>query len=183
MAGKDRKWIRGIAIIMLLIGSVLPASGADISRTLSTTAPLPGEEVDVVLLIKGIEIGGIVETIPEGFVFLGTAHPQDQVNVSGNRIIFSVINESRIEYKVRAPAQGSGTFSGVWIDALNKTEGVIGDTVVSVRGSAPTQEATPAKTTAPTPSKTSTPETGGFMISSTILAFLAVYILVRVREV
>ncbi len=71
----------------------------------------------------------------------------------------------------------------MWIDALNKTEGVIGDTVVSVRGSAPTQEATPAKTTTPTPSKTSTPETGGFMISSTILAFLAVYILVRVREV
>ncbi len=60
MAGKDRKWIRGIAIIMLLIGSVLPASGADISRTLSTTAPLPGEEVDVVLLIKGMGIGGIV---------------------------------------------------------------------------------------------------------------------------
>ena len=183
MAGKDRKWIRGIAIIILLIGSVLPASGADISRTLSTTAPLPGEEVDVVLLIEGIEIGGIVETIPEGFVFLGTAHPQDQVNVSGNRIIFSVINESRIEYKARAPVQGSGTFSGVWIDALNKTEGVIGDTAVSVRGSAPTQEATPAKTTVPTPAKTSTPETGGFMISSTILAFLAVYILVRVRGV
>ena len=181
MTGKAGRWITGITIVMLLIVSVSPASGINISRTLSTTAPLSGEDIDVVLDIDGIQIGGIVEILPEGFVFLGTAHPQDQVNVSGNRIIFSVINESRIEYEVRAPAQGSGTFSGVWVDALNKREGVIGDTAVSVSGSASTEKTTPAKTTAP--ASTSTPETDGFIVSSMILAFLAVYILIRVREV
>ena len=46
MTGKDGRWITGITIVMLLIVSVSPASGINISRTLSTTAPLSGEDID-----------------------------------------------------------------------------------------------------------------------------------------
>jgi PGF-pre-PGF domain-containing protein len=60
-------------------------------------------------------------------------HPADQTDSSGQNIIFSVINDTEIKYRVKAPSSESGTFKGVWDDILNETNGTIADTSVAVK--------------------------------------------------
>ncbi len=108
------------------------ASDTTVTRILSTANPRPGSTFDVTLDIEGLQIGGIVEMIPDGFAFLRTTHPSNQTYVSGQKVVFVVVNETSIKYEVRAPSEGSGTFSGTWYDALNEKEGDSGSTSVSV---------------------------------------------------
>ena len=104
-----------------------------ITRTLSPMFPSPGSTFEVTLNITGLRIGGIVETIPDGFAFVSTTHPLNQTHVSGQKVVFVVLNETSIRYEVRAPSRGSGTFSGTWYDAMSEKEGDIESTHVSVR--------------------------------------------------
>ena len=131
-----------IAMMILVIStssialtSIATAKATDttVTRTLSTTTPTQGSTFDVTLDIIELQIGGIVETIPDGFAFVSTTHPSNQTfNMSGQKVVFVVVNETSIKYKVRAPSEGSGTFGGVWYDALNEKEGNSGSTSVSV---------------------------------------------------
>ena len=71
-----------------------------------------------------------------------------------------MLNETSIRYEVRAPSQGSGTFSGTWYDALSEKEGIIKSMSVSVRVvETPMQGPTTITTTTPalTPSPSSSP--------------------------
>jgi len=120
-----------ISIVLTSIATV-KATDTTVTRIVSTTNPTPSSTFDVTLNITGLQVGGIVETIPDGFSFVNTAHPSNQTYVSGHKVVFVVINETSIEYKVRAPPDGSGTFSGTWYDALNEKEGNSGSTSVSV---------------------------------------------------
>ena len=88
-----------------------------------------------------------METIPDGFAFVSTTHPSNQTHVSGQKVVFVVLNETSIRYEVRAPSRGSGTFSGTWYDAMSEKEGDIESTHVSVRMA----EASPTPTSAPAP--------------------------------
>lgn len=132
--------VKSVKLVVALLAAVViaalaaPAMAEEISitRSLSTTTPSPNSEFDVTLAISGLKIGGIVETIPDGFAYVSTTHPADQTNRSGQNIIFSVINDAEIKYRVKAPSSGSGTFKGVWDDVLNETNGTIADTSVSV---------------------------------------------------
>jgi len=116
-----------------------------ITRTLSPMLPSPGSTFEVTLNITGLRIGGIVETIPDGFAFVSTTHPSNQTHVSGQKVVFVVLNETSIRYEVRAPSRGSGTFSGTWYDAMSEEEGDIESTHVSVRMA----EASPISVPAP----------------------------------
>jgi len=130
-----------IAMMILVIStssialtSIATAKATDtaVTRTPSTTTPTPDSTFEVMLNIAGLQIGGIVETIPDGFGFVSTTHPSNQTYVSGQKVVFVVVNETSIKYKVRAPSEGSGTFGGTWYDALNEKEGNSSSTSVSV---------------------------------------------------
>ena len=142
---KNNKKILTIVLIIAMILGVLTSSVAltsiatakatdtTVTRALSTTSPTPGSTFDVTLDIIGLQIGGIVETIPDGFGFVSTTHPSNQTfNMSGQKVVFVVVNETSIRYEVQAPSEGSGTFDGTWYDAINEMEGNVDSTSVSV---------------------------------------------------
>lgn len=145
--------ILGITTSSVALTSIATAKATDtaVTRTPSTTNPTPGSTFEVMLNIAGLQIGGVVETIPEGFAFISTTHPSNQTYVSGQKVLFTVVNETSIRYEVRAPSEGSGTFNGTWYDALNEKEGDIERTDVSVRV-AETYTPVPSPTPIPSPS-------------------------------
>jgi len=126
--------ILGILTSSVALTSIATAKATDtaVTRTPSTTNPTPDSTFEVMLNIAGLQIGGVVETIPDGFAFISTMHPSNQTYVSGQKVVFTVVNEASIRYEVRAPLEGSGTFDGTWYDALNEMEGNVDSTSVSV---------------------------------------------------
>jgi len=63
------------------------ATDTTVTRTLSTTNPTSGSTFEVMLSIAG-----------------------HQTYVSGQKVLFAVVNETSIKYEVRAPSEGSGAF-------------------------------------------------------------------------
>ncbi|ACL16099.1 hypothetical protein [Methanosphaerula palustris] len=114
--------------------TVAPTTPVDagVTRTLSSTSIRGGEDLSVTLSIRGIQAGGVVETIPEGFTFAKTDYPTDRYRVSGQKVLFSVINTSTITYDVQARTGSSWTFTGTWNNAVDMTDGVIPDSQVAV---------------------------------------------------
>ncbi len=151
--------ILAISVLSLapIVSVKATATDTSVTRTLSTTNPTSGSTFDVALNITGLEIGGIVEIIPDGFAFVSTMHPSNQTYVSGQRVVIVVVNETSIKYEVRAPSEGSGTFSGTWYDSLNEKERDIERTDVSVRVA---ETYTPPLS--PTPTPTPSPPVPGF---------------------
>jgi len=135
-------------ILILASFCVVPAwaSDAAVSREINRSSVPVGGEVLVTLAVDDLSVGGVVETIPEGFVFLETSFPEDRYSVSGQRLTFAVIDEREITYRVQAKAAGSWTFSGTWVDAVDKTEGAISPTAVTVGSGAAAAGAAPAGT-------------------------------------
>jgi len=180
MKGKDKEKNRILVLVIpcfvffsVISAIVVPVMGAgtevEVTR-FSPTATAQNAEFDVTLRIGGELplVAGIVETIPENFVFTGTTHPSDQYKVSGQRVAFAVINETEIKYTVKAPSSGKGTFKGEWVDLLvlspELEEGkerweAIADTIVTVGGGEAKPTPTPAAATAATaaPATTTTP--------------------------
>jgi hypothetical protein len=159
--------------LLLLFAPIANVKATDtaVTRTLSTTSPVQGSTFDVMLNITGLQIGGIVETIPDGFAFVSTAHPPNQTHVSGQKVVFVVLNETSINYEVRAPSEGSGTFNGTWYDALKEEEGNIGSTSVFVRGFAETPSPSPSPTPIPSP------PTSGFEVVFALAGLITVAVL------
>ncbi|MDI6639348.1 MAG: PGF-CTERM sorting domain-containing protein [Methanocellales archaeon] len=210
--GGNKKVKMKVAVLLLaamcLFALATPVMAEEISvtRSFSTTSPSPNSEFDVMLTIYCLNIGGIVETLPDGFTYVSTTYPSDQVSVSGQKIAFAVINEKEIRYRVKAPSSGSGMFTGIWEDLLSGTDGTIKYNSVSVvepptivvelstelpeitvpvtvvmPTPTPTPTATPAPTATPTPTPVTEfhtpPSTPGFEVASTIVALLAVCLL------
>ncbi len=124
-----------IFIILFIASFTVPALAeeSDVTRSFSTEKPAPNEEFDVTLTISGLRAAGIVENIPDGFTYIETEFPGDgRVDVSGQNLVFSVLDDGKIVYRVKAPASGSGTFEGRWNDILNQEEGTIQASEVSV---------------------------------------------------
>ncbi|MDN7012514.1 hypothetical protein FGW20_05560 [Methanoculleus sp. FWC-SCC3] len=121
---------------LLLLSLFIPAvvCGAPVTRTLSTAEPGAGEVFDISLSIDGIDLGGVVETLPAGYAFTGTEHPDDRVTVRGQSIGFAVMNDTAITYSVTAPASGSGDITGTWEDFLGESDGQVAPSHVAVDG-------------------------------------------------
>ena len=119
-------------LLFLFIPAVV--CGAPVPRTLSTAEPGAGEVFTVSLSIDGIDLGGVVETLPAGYAFAGTDHPADRVAVREQSIGFAVMNETRITYTVTAPASGSGDITGTWEDFLAESDGEVATSHVAVDG-------------------------------------------------
>ncbi|MDK2974266.1 MAG: hypothetical protein PWP08_637 [Methanofollis sp.] len=122
---------------------ILPvwAESVTISREITPSPVSPGDTVQVRISIDGMSTGGIVETIPAGCTFLSTTCPSEKYRVSGNTILFSVIDDREITYLAQAREEGTWTFAGIWDDTLNETDGTIPDSRLTV-GSGVSAEAT-----------------------------------------
>ena len=178
---------------------VTPVMAEELSviRSFSTTSPSSNSEFDVMLTISNLNIGGIVETLPDGFTYVSTTHPSDQVSISGQKIAFAVINDRKITYKAKAPSSGEGTFTGKWVDLLvlspeleedKERWETIADTILVVEATAtptptvatPKPVATTAPTTPPTPSPTTSPafEVPGFDAIFAAVALIITFLVV-----
>lgn len=138
---KRREPIRSLLLLILLAAAllILPVLVADAAEVTGVSrhapaGPAPNAEFEVTLTLTGTApvVVGIIETIPEGFSFVSTTCEHYQR--SGRQIVFAVIGEPAITYRVKAPASGEGTFTGSWVDLLSAHEGKIADTIVMVGG-------------------------------------------------
>lgn len=123
------------SIFLIFLTDLALAEDSTVTRSLSTSTPTGNSIFNITLQISNIQVGGIVETIPDGFSYVSTTHPEAQVEQSGQNLVFSVIGETEFSYLVRAPSSGSGTFTGEWDNTLDGTNGQISDSSVTVKGS------------------------------------------------
>jgi PGF-pre-PGF domain-containing protein len=124
------------ALFLLFAVSVIPAAAEEVSVVRSVPqAVFAGGEFTVTLSLEGLEVGGIIETLPEGFTFVDTDHPGGQTAVSGQSLVFSVVGEDEIAYRVRPSVGGSFTITGIWADVAGQTEGTVPATVLYVGSS------------------------------------------------
>jgi hypothetical protein len=172
-------------IMLVLVSSVLFASmmsavqGADVGgvRRSVLSDPAPGAEFEVTLTMDGEPplVVGIRETIPEGFGFVSTTCKNYEV--SGQEIAFVVMDETVVSYRIKAPASGTGTFTGTWVDLLGEGEGSTGTTTVVVGGGdMPSTSAQPAASTE-TPIAEPEPAVPGFEALSLIVSLVIVLLL------
>jgi len=154
-----------LILIICLLALTMPAMAGSPSVERSISTPVPGSEFTVTLVIDGIQTGGIVETLPEGFNFAGTACPEGSWSLKGDTLAFAVTNMTEITYQLRAPEGAlSGRITGVWEDFLNETTGTV--------------SATEAGTTAPAEG-TPEPTASGCMALLPFLALGLLCILMR----
>lgn len=125
---------RLFCLILLFLFVPAAVCGAPVTRTLSTAEPGAGEVFTVSLSIDGIDLGGVVETLPTGYAFAGTEHPDDRVLVRGQKVGFAVMDDTAITYSVTAPASGSGDITGTWEDFLGESDGQVAASHVAVDG-------------------------------------------------
>lgn len=153
---------------------IVPVLAGEITvfRTIDPASVPVGGEVLVTLSVDGMDAGGIVETIPEGFSFIETSCPADNYRISGHKLTFAVIGESEITYRVRAEVAGSRMFTGTWNDAVSKNEGTIPPTTVNV-GSGSAVGAAPEGNAQAEPSPTNA---GGSQWAWVVLTLAAVAI-------
>ncbi|WP_292365562.1 MULTISPECIES: hypothetical protein [unclassified Methanoculleus] len=125
---------RLFCLVLLFLFVPAAVCGAPVTRALSTAEPGNGEIFTASLSIDGIALGGVVETLPAGYVFVATDHPDDRVLVRGQQVAFLVTNDTQITYSVMAPASGSGDITGTWEDFLGESDGQIAASHVAVDG-------------------------------------------------
>lgn len=131
--------MRWLMLILIALFVALPSTAlADVVRDTPATVS-PGLEFNVTLTVSDIQLGGVVETLPAGFTFVSTDYPW--YNVSGQKVAFAVVNTTRIVYTVKAPSGGGGTFTGIWEDLLNESNGTVASTTVIVKTSSSGSEA------------------------------------------
>jgi hypothetical protein len=175
--------VRLVMIVLMsfaLFASTMSAvQGVEVSgvRRSVLSDPAPGAEFEVTLTLEGELplVVGIRETIPEGFGFVSTTCKNYEV--SGQEIAFVVMNETAVSYRVKAPASGTGTFTGTWVDLLGEEEGTIAATTVVVGGGGmPSTSAQPVASTE-TPITEPEPAVPGFKALSLIVSLLIVLLL------
>lgn len=133
----------GPLIISCLLLALLSVPVLAAPERTVTGPPLPGGEFVVTLNVSGIAVGGLVETIPEGFLFVSSTHPPGRVSVADRQISFALLEDRKVSYRLRAQAGGEGVITGYWEDFVAGENGTVAPTWVS-----PTTE--PCETTAST---------------------------------
>ncbi|HDS46300.1 MAG TPA: hypothetical protein ENN68_09530 [Methanomicrobia archaeon] len=174
--------------LLILVSSVFCAGmmsavqGADVGGVTRSVLsdPVPGAEFEVTLTMDAEPplVVGIRETIPDGFDFVSTTCKNHEV--SGHELAFVVMDETVVSYRIKAPASGTGTFTGTWIDLLGAGEGSIAATTVVVGGGEmPSTSAQPGTSTE-TPRADSEPAVPGFGVLSLIVSLVTVLLVLIV---
>ena len=148
--------------LLLVVGAVLwaivppapgsvGASGHSATRTFASPWALPEGEVQVTIAIQDYDdFAQVVETLPEGFSFVGSSLPEVAVEVLPGTLTFTLLGEEEFTYTVKAPAvEATYGFSGIVLDQNKTEEQIAGDSSLRV-GPAPTPTPTPTSTPTPT---------------------------------
>jgi len=109
-------------------------AGASVTRTLPVSVD-PGADFDVSIEASGCgSFGQVVETLPSGFSYVGTASTKISVTTTDNIIKFTFIGDSvTFTYTVKAlTTAGTYTFSGIVKDADKVEYTIGGDTSITV---------------------------------------------------
>ena len=149
----------GAALASLWLANPGPVDATTHSAVRSFSAPwvLPGDPLEVTIAVSDYgAFGQVVETLPEGFAYVGSDLPEASV-AEGRTVSFILIGDEEFTYTVTAPSvEGSYAFSGILQDSNRVEEAVGGDSSVRV-GPEPTATPTPEPTATPTPEPTATP--------------------------
>jgi len=126
-----RSIVRRIPLLVLctcIVALCTPVAAAE--TVVREVSPADAEGlITVTLSLHGMQVGGVTEVLPEGFVYVDSSLPASMVQVQGDQICFCVINESTVTYRVRASDQGSGEIAGEWWDFAARTNGTIRQSV------------------------------------------------------
>ena len=141
---------------------VVEAQSHSASRAFQQTWASPGSELQVTITASNYgAFGQVVETLPDGFTFVGSNLPDDQEEVEGQIIRFNLIGDSVFNYVVTVPTtEGQYTFSGVIRNVDREEQTIAGQSQLRVGPPptpAPTSRPTPEPTATPTPQPTATP--------------------------
>jgi hypothetical protein len=110
-----------LCVSILLCMPVLAAG--TIAREVSPAGA--GGLITVTLSLDGMGVGGVTETLPEGFTYVDSSLPPSQVLAQGDQICFSVIDELAITYRVRPSEGAGGEIAGAWWDFTARTNGTV----------------------------------------------------------
>ncbi len=148
-----------IALMLWLPNANALASSHSAERSFPATWAAPGAEFEVTVTLREYgAFGQLVETLPNGFEYLGSNLNAAKVERTGQKVTFTLLGNQSVTYIVRAPeTEGMYTFSGVLTDQGRDTRTVGGATVIRI-GPAPTPTpVTPTATPTPAPERTATP--------------------------
>lgn len=126
-------------ILMLQCTPAFAADDADeaFRRTISPELPVPGEPVNITVSLPTDFFGGVIEELPDDFIFTGTTHPEDGVKQVDHMIIFAITGEEEIMYTVQMPPVGCGIINGDWENVRTGISGDIPETVLAPAGTDP----------------------------------------------
>ena len=159
------------AVLLLGLGVVSAQQSAGGARSFDSSAVAPGGTlvVTIAVTIDYGSVGAVTETLPEGFAFVSSSHPEDQVRVDGNTLRFTFIGPGTtgFEYTVTAPVvEGLYQFTGTLRDDDKGDHSIGGASEVAVAASAPGATAEPT----PTPAEPAASPTAGPTSSPTATA-------------
>jgi len=147
---------RSVTLCILIVLLAAPVTAANIERIVTSS----GDGLDVTLVVTGIPVGGIVETIPDGCTWMGTDHPDDRTRVSGQNVAFAVIGEETIRYRVQGSPEAGEKIAGTWEDLQTGESGVVGSDEPGTSGQA---------------AQTAAPSTPGFEWVAALAALAVAY--------
>jgi hypothetical protein len=131
-----KKVVLLVTVSLLLGSAVMPVQASPASATRSLPLSVEsGSKFDVTLHPEGCGFAGqVIETMPEGFVYIECLTPDIGVEVSGNEVKFTFLGSDSITYRVEAPEVAvttAYTFHGIVKDE-NKDEYSIPDNDIDV---------------------------------------------------
>jgi hypothetical protein len=151
----ERIVILVLVLAGLFVTAVLPASAADVVRTVDAGQ---NGNYQVHLSFSGDPVIGVTERLPSGASLLSCSLPQEQWNLAGENLYLAVLGEPSITYAITV--KESGELSGKWVDLSDGSTGNLPQVLLGpeggVEGASP--DATSAATgNTPVPTKSEPP--------------------------
>ena len=127
--------IKKIALILFGVTLLLPGivTGVTVTRTFTGD----GNTGMVTLTFQDFNTGGVIERLPPGVTYLGSNLPDERVLYSGNDLIFAVIQDAEIQYRIAIPDSRPPSISGQWEDIAQNQKGQVSS--ASTQGSGNTE--------------------------------------------
>ena len=124
--------VLGVVAVM----GILPTYAQSASRSFDSASVAPGGTVTVTITASGYgQAGGVTETLPTGFSYVGSSLDSSQVDdeLGGNRVRFTLQGDTSFTYSVTASdTPGSYDFEGMLRDFERDNYTVGGATMVTV---------------------------------------------------
>ena len=119
-----------------LVADATPEPSPTAIRTFSAASVAPGGELTVTIAPSGYgDFGDVTETLPDGFTYERSSLADNEVDVTGQTVIFTLFEftEDSFTYTVTASSTaGNYDFSGVLTDSSLDESSVTGDSRITV---------------------------------------------------